>query len=282
LVGEGVRGIKKRIQAWKKRHNVEADLPVLVFRSMPAFRDEKNLQKIVRTVEAKLGGADLVIVDTAMRAASGLNLNMPAESQDFIDACEYLRQNLDCSVEFIHHTGKDASKGHLGAENLIAAVDVADEVNILEKSKGRRLIEIKNKKLKDEDTRDPIYLEATLESLGHDEEGAKIASLVLDRCHEPPQRRADKVKADQKLELAIEIIEASSNPLSMSELAEEMAKRDEDDNQTDDELRLRREKMRNFLREAVNDRLKAYARKSDPNNLRSQWNFTKPSSDTNS
>lgn len=269
VAGEGARGLKRRIRAWKKRHDVTEDLAVLVIPEMPRFAVRADVEKLVRTIEAKLGGADLVIVDTAMRAAAGLNLSLPADSQILLDAFDRVRRSLGCTVTFVHHTGKDRERGALGAENLLAGVDMADLVELKETSQGPRVIKITNKKMKDEDKRPPIYMDATRENLGNDVDNRPVSSLVLDRCHE-----VVKGDSDTRLAHALEIIEenAGKMPLSMSELAEMMARRYANEELSDGELARSKESMRKFLSVEVKDRLAPYAHK-DSDAKKAQWIF---------
>ena len=88
---------------------------------------------------------DYIIVDTAMWAAAGLNLNVPADSQVLLSSFKRVMLALDCSLTFVHHIGKDKKRGHLGAENLIAGIDVADCIDLEEKGIGYRKIKIINK-----------------------------------------------------------------------------------------------------------------------------------------
>jgi len=169
--------------------------------------------------------------------------------------------NTHCSLTFVHHIGKDKKRGHLGAANLIAGIDVADCIDLEEKEIGHRKIKITNKKMKDSELREPISMDACREVLGEDEDGRVVSSLVLRRRH-----RAAKAggEGDPRLDLALKIIADNKGKMSlnMNALAEEMARRYATEDLTDDELEKAKEVMRNFLRKEVTGGLAPYARMS--------------------
>ncbi|MCH8808301.1 MAG: AAA family ATPase, partial [Proteobacteria bacterium] len=205
VAGEGARGLKRRIAAWAKRHGIKTDdLPVLVIPVMPRFANDGDLKKLIRTIERKLPNPDYIIVDTAMWAAAGLNLNVPADSQVLLSSFKQVMLAFGCSLIFVHHIGKDKKRGHLGAENLIAGVDVSDCVELEEKGIGRRKIKIINRKMKDAELRETISMEAYPETLGTDEDGRKFGSLVLRRCHGP--KNGKNGEDDPRLTAALKII----------------------------------------------------------------------------
>jgi len=264
VAGEGASGIKRRVAAWAKRNGIETDdLPVLVIPVMPRFANEGDLNKLIRTIEHKLPNPDYVIVDTAMWAAAGLNLNIPADSQVLLSSFKKIMLELNCSLTFVHHTGKDKKLGALGAENLKASVDVVEYFELLEKRKGYRKIRITNQKMKDGELRDQIHMEGYAETLGTDEDGQPTSSLVLRRCHGSGTANEDGGD-DPRLELALKIIAENKGKMSlnMSEMAEEMAGRYATEELTDGELAKSKEGMRNDLKRAVKSELAPYAHKA--------------------
>jgi len=272
VAGEGARGLKRRIAAWAKRHGIKTDdLPILVIPVMPRFADEGDLDKLIRTIKAKLPDPDYVIVDTAMWAASGLNLNIPADSQVLLSSFKRVMLYLGCSLTFVHHTGKDKKREQLGAENLIAGVDVADRIDLEEKGTGYRRIKITNKKMKDAELRETISMEAHPETVGTEEDGRKVGSLVLRRCQESAKVEAEH---DPRLTLALGIIAENKGkmPLNMSELAEKMTRRSNSEDLSDGELEKAKEGMRSYLRKAATRELAVYAHKAGKAR-NAQWVF---------
>lgn len=225
IAGEGARGLRKRIRAWQLKHGMMSkDIPVAVIPTLPSFADPKSVEKLIRTIRAKLGAVDIVVVDTVMRASSGFNLNVPADSQTFIDACERIRLELGGSVLLIHHTGKDRDKGLLGAENLKAAVHMVERIDLVDSSPGSRTISISQEKAKDSDLRGPIYMEAKLLEIGVNAEGKEVSSLVLCRREAPAPVKANMDGV--RLQAALAIIRDGNNGegFLMRPLAEAMAK----------------------------------------------------------
>lgn len=264
VAGEGARGIKRRIAAWAKRYGIATkDLPILVVPVMPRFALGSDVGKLIRTIKVKLPNPDHVVVDTAMWAAAGLNLNLPADSQTLLSSFKQVMQALDCSLTFVHHTGKDRSSGQLGAENLRAGVDIVDCSELVERSAGRRKIKHTNQKMKDAELRRRVDFEAYPETLWKDEDGRPVSSLVLRRCPGPEREDTDS-GTNPLFELALKEIAAHKGkaPLTMNALAEGMARRYATQELTDGELMKSKEGMRNYLKRAVAGELASYARKT--------------------
>ena len=225
IAGEGARGLRKRIRAWQRRHAMtKDDHSLAVFPQMPTFKNDLHVAKLIKSVRQKLQTVDLLIVDTVMRAATGFNLSIPSDSQAFLDICNRIGQELNCTMLLVHHTGKNAAMGPLGAENLKAYVDSVECVTQIEQSKNRRVIEIRQEKAKDSEPRDPIYMLASVEELGVDAEGLPLVSFVLARVAKPASAKGGN--PDQiRTTLAVGIIRDASSEghkLNKRQLAEKL------------------------------------------------------------
>ena len=253
IVGEGARGIKRRIRAWKARHGVTDDLAMLIVPKMPVFKFPSEVEKLARTIKHHLGTVDLVIVDTAMRASSGLNLSDPAGARDFLDTLDTLRELLDgCSLSLVHHSGKDLTRGALGAEYLKGHVDFVDFVELIHKSPGKRIIKITNQKTKDDEERPDMWMQATLEDIPDDgADGIAVASLVLERCSEPKGLKAGtSAGMDPRLTAALKIIAENKGKgiLSGAVLCEAVVNECAEVELTDGEQKVQAEHVRAFFR----------------------------------
>ena len=203
IVGEGARGMKRRIRAWKLRHNVNKDLMFLVLPIMPVFKFPTEREKLVRTIKHHLGTCDLVIIDTAMRASSGLNLMDPTGARDFLDTLDDVSGRLDgAAMTFVHHTGKDIGKGALGADYLKAHVDYVDFIECVHEAPGERIIKVQNHKAKDGEKRADMWFKATQQDIPVKGASVPVRSLVLERHGKvPPKSFASGAvsKADQRV-----------------------------------------------------------------------------------
>lgn len=265
IAGEGARGLHKRIQAWQKRHGVpDSDLDVIIIPVMPSFAIPQNIDDLIAVIRAKLGNVDMVVVDTVMRASSGLNLNTPSESQTFLDACERIKRELSCTVVLVHHTGKEKDRGPLGAENLKAAMDMIERVDLVSRAVGRRVIQLRQEKAKDSDEREDIYLQATLEIVETAADGTDVTSLVLGRCGKPTVVAASKDPT--KLGIAMQIIRdhSAKGGIGTKALAEAMARALSDEPMDEQTLARRAEVMRQWINFETKPghRLSAYASNS--------------------
>jgi KaiC/GvpD/RAD55 family RecA-like ATPase len=249
LAGEGARGLRKRVKAWQKQNNVSDErLDVIVVPEMPSFGRVADIDRLIATIKAKLGAVDVVIVDTVMRASSGLNLNTPAESQTFIDACERIKRELGCTVVLVHHTGKDRERGHLGAENLRAAMDMMERVDLIAHRPGLRVIRLRQEKAKDSEEREEIYLIGSLEVIGKAADGSDVTSLVLDRCLKPSPQ-GESSKNNLRLDTALRLIRERtvSGGVSSKGLAEELVRASEEGEMSPDTFTKKVDAMRKWI-----------------------------------
>jgi hypothetical protein len=249
LAGEGARGLRKRVKAWQKQNRVgDGDLEVIVIPEMPSFGRAADIDRLIATIRAKLGEVDVVIVDTVMRASSGLNLNTPAESQTFIDACERIKRELGCTVVLVHHTGKDRERGHLGAENLRAAMDMMERVDLVIHRPGLRVIRLRQEKAKDSEEREEIYLIGSLEVIGKAADGSDVTSLVLNRCLKPSPQ-GESSKNNLRLDTALRLIRerTASGGVSSKGLAEELVRASEEGEMTSDTFTKKVDAMRKWI-----------------------------------
>jgi hypothetical protein len=262
IAGEGARGLRKRVRAWQKRHGFgDNNLEVIVIPEMPSFAKEDDIDRLIATINDKLGHTDLVIVDTVMRASSGLNLNIPADSQRFIDACERIKRELACTVVLVHHTGKDQERGHLGAENLKAAMDMMERVDLISRAPGRRVIRLRQEKAKDSDEREDIYLLATLEVVETAADGTDVTSLALGRCGKPTVVASSK--DTPKFNTATQIIREHSDKggIGTKALAEAMTRALNDEGMDEQTFNRKAEVMRKWISSEAKPgrKLSAYA-----------------------
>jgi hypothetical protein len=126
MVAEGLYGIAKRCQAWHKYHNLEIteNLFVVPFHTVTLWKDE-TIQELYKTLEkvCDTSPISLIIVDTLSRAMSGLEENSSKDAIVFLQQMESLKEKFQCSMMFVHHAGKDATRGMRGSSALLASVD---------------------------------------------------------------------------------------------------------------------------------------------------------------
>ena len=93
IAGEGLGGIRKRIQAWRDYHECTDDsVPFCLIRSSVNLVDASaagDVHKLARTLR---GGHQLVTVDTLSRAFVGGDENSAQDMGQFIANCDLIRE----------------------------------------------------------------------------------------------------------------------------------------------------------------------------------------------
>lgn len=133
IAGEGEDDLAPRFGVYEML-NGNIDLPVHVFDEVPQAGQADQITRFVDDVKAQELQFDLLVLDTAITAMLGLDENNAKDATQFIEAMKFLRKHLSCAVLFIHHTGKDASKGARGSIALSGGVDSSLEVELHEPS----------------------------------------------------------------------------------------------------------------------------------------------------
>ena len=173
VIGEGQAGYKKRIKAVIQKHG-RHDVPIWIVPEPVALDTEAEvLRAWILKAEAELGcRIDLVLMDTfSLMLGSGDESN----NADVSNAFSNLRQSLENrSALLIHHVGHNANDRERGAYQIRANVDVRMRVD-----RSRDLITLTCLKSKDDQPFDPINLGFEVITLGVDEDGDQVTSLVI-------------------------------------------------------------------------------------------------------
>ena len=196
LAGEGHIGLRARIKAWKinkgvdrvnmwvSRHGTDLDTVAGYMTTADALRSLPSTPKIV-------------IVDTLHRFLDG-DENKSTDVKKMLDSCSKLIEEFGCSVLLVHHTGVSAEaqgRGR-GSSAWKGALDI--EISVQPASDDK--IKIEQKKSKDAELSEPIYIELESQVLPgrFDEDGEAITSAVIVGTDEPTAGRKT-TKVDEKL-----------------------------------------------------------------------------------
>jgi RecA-family ATPase len=127
LVGEGLRGVAWRIQAWLAAHP-EHDPEVLQkhFVIIPTTVRllEGHEREMLRNTTEDIDNLKLVVVDTWARALTGGDENSAGDAGTAIEALENIRRVHGNSSLVIHHTGNEGSRER-GSTALRGASDTS-------------------------------------------------------------------------------------------------------------------------------------------------------------
>lgn len=123
LAGEGHAGLPIRQKAWEHWRGVEAGSNLELRKMRLLLRDEESVAEHVRLV--KETGADLIIVDTLMRATAGMTLETPGEASLAIHHLDMIREagGPDASLLVLHHPAKSNPDVPAGSFPIAGNVD---------------------------------------------------------------------------------------------------------------------------------------------------------------
>jgi hypothetical protein len=159
MVAEGVRGFKKRVRAWERKHNGGEPIPADRLRIMPNPIQTTDPEKWVawRMLMKELGPV-LVIFDTQARITVGIDENDAKEMGMFIERMEQIRRGTGACVVLVHHLGHNGEHGR-GSSAVLGALNT--EIRIEKQKAGS--IKVHNEKQKDEAQFEPLAFTLTEE-----------------------------------------------------------------------------------------------------------------------
>lgn len=167
VVAEGLRGVKKRRDAWNRHHGTE--MKVIFYPKPVQLGDQEEMFRLIAFCRLKQVG--YVIFDTQARCTVGIDENDNTEMGEIVASLDILKRETGACVHLVHHSvGSDPRKAR-GATAWDGAVD-AEFYTRRERDENR--VELHTKFQKDISEAEPLEL-LTLE-VG--------ASLVLERAEE--------------------------------------------------------------------------------------------------
>ena len=185
--GEGGRGIKKRLRAYRAEHGIAAsdELPfVLLPAAVDLFSGEDACEALIAESLHWAGTFDcpleLVVIDTLSTATPGADENSSKDIGPVLARCERIAQKTNAAVMLVHHmnSGGQKPRGHtsiLANLDSVLKVEKLDEMDI--DRRAIREIEIAKEKDGESGRRWRFVLPAV--EIGRDMEGEPITSCVV-------------------------------------------------------------------------------------------------------
>jgi KaiC/GvpD/RAD55 family RecA-like ATPase len=207
VAGEGAISVKLRVAAYRKEHpEANPGLPFCIIPQAVNFLDPESVDKLIATIralESEAGEkAALVVIDTLSRAMNG-NENAPEIMGAAVESAERIRAACaETTVVFIHHAGKDPTKGARGHTKLNAAIDT--EI-LIEGKSGVRTAEVT--KQRDLPGGDKFAFELRQVIVGTDADGDTITSCVVDEADTPLPPAAKRIMGANKQKLFVALQE---------------------------------------------------------------------------
>ena len=130
IAGEGASNIgKKRRAAWRIGRGIDEKIPFYIIGTPPTAADPSQIVEMISQIKKQLKGQEcgLVVIDTLATFSVGLDENNQKDAGMIVAAANFIRQELNCSVILIHHSGKDEKRGARGSSAIMYGVDAAAE-----------------------------------------------------------------------------------------------------------------------------------------------------------
>lgn len=185
--GEGGRGIKKRLRAYRIEHGLESqvELPfVLLPAPVDLYAGDDATTALI--AEAKHWSStfdcplELVVIDTLSTATPGADENSSKDVGPVLARCERIARECTCAVMLVHHmnSGGQKPRGHtsiLANLDSVLKVEKLDEMDV-----DRRAIrEIELAKQKDGESGRKWRFVLPAVEIGKDSDGEAVTSCVV-------------------------------------------------------------------------------------------------------
>jgi hypothetical protein len=230
---EGVRGIPKRVKAWRTKHNIsEEEAAFVISAGRLDLYSEDGFREVVRFVRdlqkacgLKFG---LIIIDTLAKAMGRGKENDNSDMTTVTLNAQQLGETFKASVMFVHHTGKAEEAGPRGGSALTANINAS--ISVTKNSNGQRFLELD--KMKDEDDSLRFAFSLDVVKLGTDKNGRTITSCVAEVVNAAPKKEEPKPRMPEGAAKLLQLIQSTGDEgLSWSvvadhpEFAEQWSKR---------------------------------------------------------
>jgi hypothetical protein len=175
VASEGGTGFHKRIEAYRREHKL-VDLPFSLIPCPVDIHspngDTDRLIRLIKQEQEHFGQqCVLIVIDTLARAMGGGDENTSVDMGLLVRQCDRLRAATGATVNLIHHTGKDKTKGARGSSALRAATDTEIEIDagVLSVEKQRDLAKVK-----------PMNFRLKPITIGQRPDGRDVTSCVVE------------------------------------------------------------------------------------------------------
>jgi DNA-binding PadR family transcriptional regulator len=139
VAAEGANGYNKRVMAWCEHHRASIGKTYFITHAINLM-DHLYVESIIGAAAGL--APDLIIFDTMARSAEGADENSSRDMGIYHAACDRIKTELDCTVLYVHHTGKDGmayrgSSALKGAADQVIALKKEDDQIILTWDKNK-------------------------------------------------------------------------------------------------------------------------------------------------
>lgn len=182
IIGEGARGYRRRLAAWRKVHLCQSDIPFFVSEIPAQILDVTSATAVghaINRLRSSYGAPALVIIDTLARNFGPGHENDTKDMTAFIANLDrYIGR--DFSRLIVHHSGLTDQGRSRGSSSLRAALDAEYKMSCQEEK-----VTITCTKMKDAPRFKPLHFVPQIMALGGTEDDP-ITSVVLSRVEGQP------------------------------------------------------------------------------------------------
>jgi hypothetical protein len=188
--GEGGRGVKKRLRAYRIHHGIPAGEPlpfVLLPSPVDLYAGEDQTEALIAEIRHWSASfpmpLEMVVIDTLSAATPGANENASEDMSRVLARCERIAAASNAHVMIVHHMNAEGSKprGHTSIfANLDNVITVTKVDGMRDHSEQKRPIR-EARVTKQKDGEDGFSWRFVLPQvqLGHDGDGDPITSCVV-------------------------------------------------------------------------------------------------------
>ncbi|MDQ2963220.1 MAG: AAA family ATPase [Pseudomonadota bacterium] len=205
---------QRRVRAWLERHlgdEANVDVPFAIVPRAVNLLDEVEVERLFATLNslvAERGQPVLILVDTLSRSMVGGDENAAQDMGRVVGVGDRLRDTFNAATGLVHHSGKDANKGHRGSSVLLGAADAF--IRVESDEQGNRAAEVEWSR--DGESGQKYGFRLQMVDMGIDADGDRITSCVL-AAGSVPVDKPKTVRRDVALDALREAISEHGEPM---------------------------------------------------------------------
>lgn len=115
VAGEGLTGLRKRIQAWREHHDkTYTDLSSFwVIPTAVQLGNPEHVYGLIESIADRTGNqaTDFIVFDTQARCTSGIDENSAQEMGVVVTHLDYIKEQTGATLVLVHHTPHNAERG---------------------------------------------------------------------------------------------------------------------------------------------------------------------------
>lgn len=179
--GEGARGVKKRLRAWRAHHGVVFDRQrpfVLLSKAIDLYRSKEGIFELIDEINAHAKTFDvplrLVVIDTLAAATVGADEISGKDMGIVLENVATIQEKTNAHVMLVHHMNASGQKVR-GHTSIYANLD---QVLLVSRDEATKIRTLLLDKQKDEEDGISVQFELSRVSLGLTDNGKEITSCA--------------------------------------------------------------------------------------------------------